>query len=299
MVVAMKKMLIAGFAIAAMAALGVSCQKNALQTPEGRRAMSFEASIASAPGTKFSMTDEGTYVKASWEKGDEIAVLWYAGTDAVTADTYEKFTVTSVSADGKRATFSNESSAFPATGEVTAMFVYPYLAYNDSYVGYLFSTVSPSAASVQTPAANAVYYAKADVKDGSIPSLTFAQQNSFLFIKQGTKIPGVTEGYRYLQISGVKYQGVARKGTGDNLDITRYTGISVGIGVGESIPFVKDGDNVVLGQDVWIPFFPDGATTSLKVEVIDPLAGGGTEYTSSVWDSTPAVGKVYDLSGKF
>jgi hypothetical protein len=294
----MKKMLFAGLAIAAMAALGVSCQKNALQTPEGRRAVSFEASIASAPGTKFSMTDEGTYVKASWEVGDEIAVLWYAGTEDVTVETYEKFTVTAVSSDGKSATFSNESSAFPASGEVTAMFVYPYLAYNDDYHGYIFSTPDFTAASVQAPAANAVYYAKADVKDGSIPSLTFAQQNSFLFIKQGTKITGVTEGDRWLKISGVKYAGVARKGTGDNLEIMRYAGIDVGR-VEEGIQFVKDGDNMVLGQDVWIPFFPDGATTSLKVEVIDPHAGGGTEYTSSVWDSTPAVGKVYDLSGKF
>lgn len=292
----MKKMLFAGLAIAAMAALNVSCQKSELQTPGGRRPVSFEASIASAPGTKFSMSDEGTYVKASWEVGDEIAVLWYAGTDDVTAETYEKFTVTAVSTDGKSATFSNESSAFPTTGEVTAMFVYPYRDISADYKGYVFSTSELSAASAQAPGENAVYYAKADVTDGSIPSLTFAQQNSFLFIKQGTQITGVSEGGHWLNISGVKYMGVARKGTGDNLEIMRYTGNYVER-LDYGIQFVKEGDNVVLGQDVWIPFFPDGATASLKIEVIKPHVG--TEYTSPVWDSTPAVGKVYDLSNKF
>ena len=202
MVAVMKKMIFAGLAIAAMAALSVSCQKNALQTSEGRRPVSFEATISSTPETKFTMDDEGTYVKASWEVDDEIAVLWYAGTD-VTAETYEKFTVTAVSADGKSATFSNESSAFPASGTVTAMFVYPFRAYDSSYAGYVYACNELDATSVESPAANAVYYAKADVTDGSISGLTFAQQNSFLFIKKGTNIPGVTEGDRWFTIIAV------------------------------------------------------------------------------------------------
>ena len=294
----MKKILFAGLAIAAMAALSVSCQKNELLASEGRRPVSFEASIASAPGTKFSMTDEGIYVKASWEVGDEIAVLWYAGTNAVTTETYEKFTVTKVSADGKSATFSKESSAFPTSGTVTAMFVYPFKAYNSGYKGYWLSTATLSADSVKDPAANAVNYAKADVTDGSFPVLTFTQQNSFLFIKQGTKIPGVTEGDHSLEIGGVKYMGVAHKGTGDNLDIiSAYTGINVGINSGEHILFSKVGDNVVLGQDVWIPLFPYGAT-SLQIKVTK-TTGSTTEYGPSEWEKTPAVGKVYDLSNSF
>ena len=290
----MKKMIFAGLAIAAMAALSVSCQKNALQTSEGRRPVSFEATISSTPETKFSMDDKGTYVKASWGVGDEIAVLWYAGTDDVTEYTYEKFTVTAVSADGKSATFSNELSAFPASGTVTAMFVYPFRDYNSSYAGYVYACNELDATSVKSPAANAVYYAKADVTDGSISGLTFAQQNSFLFIKKGTNIPGVTEGDRWFTIIGVKYSGYARKGTYDNLDIPKYKDIIVGDD--ERIPFVKDGDKVVLGQDVWIPFFPDGANVSLQIIVNKPSFG--VEYTSSVWDKTPAVGKVYDLSTK-
>ena len=178
------------------------------------------------------------------------------------------------------------------------MFVYPYRDIYASYNGYVFAPSDLSAASAQAPGENAVYYAKAGVTDGSIPSLTFKQQNSFLLIKQGTQITGVSEGDHWLKIYGVKYMGVARKGTEDNLEIMNYTGNYVAR-IDGYIPFVKDGDNVVLGQDVWIPFFPDGATTSLKIEVIDFYAGGVTEYTSPVWDSTPAVGKVYDLSGKF
>ena len=281
----MKKMLFAGFAIAAMAALGVSCQKNALQTPEGRRAVSFEASIASAPGTKFSMTDEGTYVKASWEVGDEIAVLWYAGTDEVTAETYEKFTVTSVSADGKRATFSNESSAFPASGEVTAMLVYPYLDYLDGYNYH--PAGSFTAAELADPGQTVIYYAKANVADGTIPALTFTQQNSFLYIKSGTVFPGVTEGSYWLAVPGVLFNGVANRDTGDKLTVPNYRDIST-----SKLAF--DGTGAIQ-QDVWIPFFPDGAAiNNLRV-----IVGTTPNTIFYVGSNTPEVGKVYDLSNKF
>ena len=283
----MKKMLFAGLAIAAMAALGVSCQKNALQTLEGRRAVSFEASIASAPGTKFSMTDEGTYVKASWEVGDEIAVLWYAGTDDVTAETYEKFTVTKVSSDGKSATFSNEYSAFPATGEVTAMFVYPYLDYftGDGY--YYHPTGSFTAAEVADPGETVVYFAKDNVTDGAIPALTFTQQNSFLYIKSGTVFSGVTEGSYWLYFSGLLFAGKANRDTGNGLTVPDYRNISTA-----KLAFDSTG---AIQQDVWIPFFPDGnAITNMNV-----IVGTSPNTRFNVGSNTPAVGKVYNLSGKF
>ena len=134
--------------------------------------------------------------------------------------------------------------------------------------------------------------------DGSIPNLTFEQQNSFLFIQQGTKIPGVSAGGRWLKIKGVRYLGVARNPAGDKLTIMNYRGINAGR-VSEGITFVTDGENVVLGQDVWIPFFPADETTSLQIEVVNAIEGGETEYTSPTWNNTPAVGKVYDISGKF
>ena len=159
----MKKLLFAGLAVAAMAALSISCQKNELQAPEGRHPASFEASIASAPGTKVSMTDKGNHVKASWEMGDEIAVLWYAGEDDVTTETYEKFKVTKVSADGKSATFTNTSSNFPLSEKVTAMFVYPYREFSSSYLGYMFAAHNDDLSSeklANPPGEYAVYYAK-------------------------------------------------------------------------------------------------------------------------------------------
>lgn len=282
----MKKMLFAGLSIAAMAALSVSCQKNELQAPEGRHPVSFEASIASAPGTKFSMTDEGTYVKASWEVGDEIAVLWYAGTDDVTAGTYEKFTVAAVSADGKSATFSNESSAFPTTGEVTAMFVYPYLAFLDD--GYKYHpSGSFTAAEVADPGKTVIYFAKDNVTDGAFPALTFTQQNSFLYIKSGTVFPGITEGSYWLNFPGLLFQGEANRDTGSGLTVPNYRNIGTA-----KLAFDSTG---AIQQDVWIPFFPDGnAINNLNV-----IVGTSPNTSFNVGSNTPVVGKVYDLSGKF
>lgn len=281
----MKKMLFAGLAIAAMAALGVSCQKNEIQTPEGKHAVSFEASIASAPGTKVSMTDEGTYVKASWEKDDEIAVLWYAGTDNVTAGTYEKFKVTAVSADGKSATFSNESSAFPVTGEVTAMFVYPYLDYLDGYNYHPAGSFTD--AELADPGQTVIYFAKANVADGAIPTLNFTQQNSFLYIKSGTVFPGVTEGNYWLAVPGVLFNGKANRDTGDNLTVPDYRNIRT-----SKLTFDDTG---AIQQDVWIPFFPDGAA----INNMNVIVGTSPNTSFNVGSNTPAVGKVYDLSGKF
>jgi len=299
MVAVMKKMLFAGLAVAAMAALSISCQKNELQASDNRHPVSFEASISATPGTKFSMTDKGSYVKASWAEGDEIAVLWYAGTDDVTSKTYEKFTVTKVSADGKSATFSKESSAFPNDKEVTAMFVYPYRDYDESIKGYVFSAADLSAASSQNPSANAVYYAKADVKGGSIPSVTFTQQNSFLFIKKGTVIPGVSEGAHYFDFMGLYYSGHAKKNTKTQDNLSVVSGYVFNTSKKSEEGFKFDSKGSIL-QDVWIPFFPNNKKTTLNIRVYNNMGEKKYDNDTSPWDHSPVVaGKVYDLSNKF
>ena len=292
MVEVMKKLLFAGLAVAAMAALSISCQKNELQAPEGRHPASFEASIASAPGTKVSMTDKGNHVKASWEMGDEIAVLWYAGEDDVTTETYEKFTVTKVSADGKSATFTNTSSNFPLSEKVTAMFVYPYREFSSSYQGYMFAAHNDDLSSeklANPPGEYAVYYAKATVTDGSIPSVGFSQQNSFLFIKQGTVFSGVSEGDYCFDISGLKYLGYARSKAPDNL-MPNGRFFRTSWTTGKMIKFDKSG---AIKQDVWIPFFPE---SSAQFTIAVNRVNGTSVYEKEFGQRKSERGKVYDIS---
>ena len=290
----MKKLLFAGLAVAAMAALSISCQKNELQASDNRHPVSFEASISATPGTKFSMTDKGSYVKASWEMGDEIAVLWFAGSDEeVTTDTYEKFTVTAVSDDGKSATFTNTSSNFPPRGVVTAMFVYPYREFSSSYHGYMFAALNDDLSSeklANPPGEYAVYYAKATVTDGAIPSVSFFQQNSFLFIKQGTVFSGVSEGDYYLDLFGLKYLGYARSKAQDNLMFSGRT-FRTSWTTGKMIKFDKSG---AIKQDVWIPFFPE-SSAQFTIAVVN-LVDGKSVYEKAFGQRKSERGKVYDIS---
>ena len=290
----MKKVLFAGLAIVAMTALNVSCQKNELQTSDNRHPVSFEASISATPGTKFSMTDKGSYVKASWEVGDEIAVLWFAGSDEeVTTETYEKFTVTKVSDDGKSATFTNTSSNFPPSGVVTAMFAYPYREFSSSYQGYMFAALNDDLSSeklANPPGEYAVYYAKATVTDGSIPSVSFFQQNSFLFIKQGTVFSGVSEGDYYLDLFGLKYLGCARSKAQDNLMFSGRT-FRTSWTTGKMIKFDKSG---AIKQDVWIPFFPE-SSAQFTIAVVN-LVDGKSVYEKAFGQRKSERGKVYDIS---
>ena len=290
----MKKLLFAGLAVAAMAALSISCQKNELQTSDNRHPVSFEASISATPGTKFSMTDKGSYVKASWEVGDEIAVLWFAGSDEeVTTETYVKFTVTKVSDDGKSATFTNTSSNFPPSGVVTAMFAYPYREFSSSYQGYMFAALNDDLSSeklANPPGEYAVYYAKATVTDGSIPSVSFFQQNSFLFIKQGTVFSGVSEGDYYLDLFGLKYLGYARSKAQDNLMFSGRT-FRTSWTTGKMIKFDKSG---AIKQDVWIPFFPE-SSAQFTIAVVN-LVDGKSVYEKAFGQRKSERGKVYDIS---
>ena len=292
----MKKLLFAGLAVAAMAALSISCQKNELQTSDNRHPVSFEASISATPGTKFSMTDKGSYVKASWEVGDEIAVLWFAGSDEeVTTETYEKFTVTKVSDDGKSATFTNTSSNFPPRGVVTAMFVYPYREFSSSYHGYMFAALNDDLSSeklANPPGEYAVYYAKATVTDGSIPSVSFSQQNSFLFIKQGTVFSEVPEGDYYFNIVGLKYLGYADRTTLDNLRLYTKRSFRTSWTTGKMIKFDNSG---AIKQNVWIPFFPEPSGDFY----LDVNPVNGTSVYSKLISRSKALerGKVYDISG--
>ena len=290
----MKKLLFAGLAVAAMAALSISCQKNELQTSDNRHPVSFEASISATPGTKFSMTDKGSYVKASWEVGDEIAVLWFAGSDEeVTTETYEKFTVTKVSDDGKSATFTNTSSNFPPSGVVTAMFAYPYREFSSSYHGYMFTALNDDLSSeklANPPGEYAVYYAKATVTDGAIPSVSFFQQNSFLFIKQGTVFSGVSEGDYYLDLFGLKYLGYARSKAQDNLMFSGRT-FRTSWTTGKMIKFDKSG---AIKQDVWIPFFPE-SSAQFTIAVVN-LVDGKSVYEKAFGQRKSERGKVYDIS---
>ena len=166
------------------------------------------------------------------------------------------------------------------------MFVYPYLDFLVD--GYNYHPAgSFTAAEVADPGETVIYFAKDNVTDGTILPLTFAQQNSFLYIKSGTKFSGVTEGSYWLSIPGVLFNGIANRDTGSALTVPDYKNISTA-----KLSFDSTG---AIQQDVWIPFFPDGnAINNLKV-----IVGTSPSTGFNVGSNTPAVGKVYDLSNKF
>lgn len=298
----MKKMMIyLGWAVAAMAALGlVSCQKQFGQEEESAlHPVSFEAGIGTA-GTKMSLTDGTAALKARWEVGDEVVVIWGS------ADTeYEKFTVTSVKDDGRTAVFSNASSALPTTGTVAVGVYYPYLSRNISYKcwlpNYLFNQgdwfpYSPSLDTVKPDLANAgkcTQYGAWDiaVTDGVFPAISMRQLNAFLKIPSGTST-SCDEALPRVFISSMYYLIM---GKNDSCEVnTSYTG-DVGF---DTMFFAKDYHDASTQKttcDIYLPVVP-GMYAGLTLTLGKPGSGNGRSI--SLGDKDIEAGKVYDLSGK-
>ena len=293
----MKKMTIAGVAVAAMAALSlISCEKQALQ-PE-RHPVSFELNIDN-PGTKMALSAESGGLKATWVVGDKVAVTW--GSEA---EQYEEFEVAELKDDGRTAVFTNASSALPTSGNVTVGIYYPYISYDSSYGGWTpsilysnygyggcyFSGVTPTLAN----AGKLILYGAWNiaVTDGVFPAVSMQQLNSLVKIPSGTST-------RYESSKpALQLTNVYTLCFGTNNSYNVITGGTGAIGYKKDQSNLSDYANAStkkLTNDVYLPVFP-GTYTGVQ------LVLGDAEYLAhrsvfSLGDKTIEAGKVYDISG--
>ena len=272
--------LISALAIAAMAALSLSCQKEGDMASKTRE-VSFDLSL-NDPETKFSMTEETDGLKAAWEIGDKVSVMW-----GVDSDQYEEFTVVAIKDGGKTATFTKASSAMPA--DCTIGVYYPSSPYDGpSVYPYVFSAGTGTQEDDSWTLANAgkklVYGANGiTVTGGVIPAISLEQKTSFLLIKKGTKIAGFTaSGFLYRE--NLHYLFWGNNNTSLMKEFTDNTPCKVTISTSETVPY-----------DIYIPFIADGTSQS---PVIIVTVSGSVRYTKDLGAKVLMPGKVYDISAK-
>ncbi len=285
-------------ALAAMAALSLSCNKvNDVQEPVAPHPVSFELGLG-VPGTKVSMTQEsdetGSWLKSAWEVGDEISVFW-ATDNQTTTDQYETFTVTAVSADGKTATFSNASSNMPSDctlgiyypakghkGDAWKSWPYVYSALGSSTTGFEKSEVQLSGTG------DWALYGKSGVTvtGGVIPAVSLEQKSSFLLIKAGTVIAGLDDS-SWFRFEGLKYSLRANTTESSLRDYTDISLKNMTISTANTVPF-----------DIYVPFVADGTQQTVTVKLEKNNVPSAVQYTKSLGTKTLEPGKVYDISAK-
>ena len=293
----MKKMTIAGVAVAAMAALSlISCEKQALQ-PE-RHPVSFELNIDN-PGTKMALSAKSGGLKATWVVGDKVAVTW--GSESAQ---YEEFEVAELKDDGRTAVFTNASSAMPTSGNVTVGIYYPYIPYDSSYEGWTpsilylnygyggcyFSGVTPTLAN----AGKLILYGawNIPVTDGVFPAVSMHQLNSLVKIPSGTST-------RYESSKpALQLTNVYTLCFGTNNSYKVITGGTGAIGYQKDQSNLSDYANAStkkLTNDVYLPVFP-GTYTDVQLVLGNP-EDNANKSVFPLGGKTIEAGKVYDISG--
>ena len=294
----MKKMTIAGVAVAAMAALSlISCEKQALQ-PE-RHPVSFELNIDN-PGTKMALSAKSGGLKATWVVGDKVAVTW--GSESAQ---YEEFEVAELKNDGRTAVFTNASSAMPTSGNVTVGIYYPYIPYDGSYEGWTpsilysnygyggcyFRGVTPTLAN----AGKLILYGawNITVTDGVFPAVSMLQLNSLVKIPSGTST-------RYESSKpALQLTNVYTLCFGTNNSYKVITGGTGAIGYQKDQSNLSDYANAStkkLTNDVYLPVFP-GTYTGVQLVLGNPADPAANKSVFNLGDKTIEAGKVYDISG--
>ena len=293
----MKKMTIAGVAVAAMAALSlISCEKQALQ-PE-RHPVSFELNIDN-PGTKMALSAKSGGLKATWVVGDKVAVTW--GSESAQ---YEEFEVAELKDDGRTAVFTNASSALPTSGNVTVGIYYPYISYDSSYGGWTpsilysnygyggcyFSGVTPTLAN----AGKLILYGawNIPVTDGVFPAVSMQQLNSLVKIPSGTST-------RYESSKpALQLTNVYTLCFGTNNSYNVINGNTGAIGYKKDQSNLSDYANAStkrLTNDVYLPVFP-GTYTDVQLVLGNP-EDNANKSVFPLGGKKIEAGKVYDISG--
>ena len=293
----MKKMTIAGVAVAAMAALSlISCEKQALQ-PE-RHPVSFELNIDN-PVTKMALSAESGGLKATWVVGDKVAVTW--GSESAQ---YEEFEVAELKNDGRTAVFTNASSAMPTSGNVTVGIYYPYISYDSSYKGWTpsilytnygfggcyFRGVTPTLAN----AGKLILYGawNINVTDGVFPAVSMKQLNSLVKIPSGTST-------RYESSKpALQLTNVYTLCFGTNNSYNVINGDTGAIGYKKDESNLSDYANAStkrLTNDVYLPVFP-GTYTDVQLVLGNP-EDNANKSVFPLGGKKIEAGKVYDISG--
>ena len=255
-----------------MAMLSLSCEKEGAEASQTRE-VSFELSLDS-PQTRISMTEQPGCLKAAWEIGDEVSVLW-----GKEENEYETFVVTEVKNGGKTAVLTNASSAMPSDCTIGVYYPSQPRQYKNFYPygsNYLYF---PDDSWNLTNAGKCGIYAACgiEVKGGEVSAINLEQKTSYLLIRKGTVIPGLDAGQISITRSGVYYQF-----NGNNTAIMiRFTFSDVNY-------ITLDNGNTV-SYDIYIPFLADGTPQTPELKF-------GNNYTRNLGSKNLEPGKVYDIS---
>lgn len=270
------------FFLATLALVAASCSKNA-ETPEATpRTVTLTATLpADEPEGRLAYTrgESGTY-KAKWNEGDALSVVYKLDKKNFN----DKFSVSSISTDGRTATFTCRESNLPASGTVAAGIYYPYRPANNN--GYIFPVINMSnpgevASDTREGMGNyAVFYALGvEATDAKFPhtiELT-GRGSSFVRIAKGTPLfTGAPEEAKIigeqLKVNG-RHFAVYEPMEYFLPDYTNYIKIFL---PSPEYPHAKI-KNGVLQRDLYIPFIIKEAYSGTAELKVNP--GSGKWYT--------------------
>ena len=268
-----RNLLLSALAIAAVAALSLSCEKEKTEVSLTRE-VSLELSLESQQ-TRFSMTEQTDCIKAAWEVGDKVSVTW--GRES---NEYEEFQVSAIKDGGRTAVFTNPSSAMPA--DCTIGIYYPSLKWDNSNIPYWLNlNYFPDKKMDLSEASEYAIYAACgiEVKGGKASAISMKPQTSFIRIKKGTVFIDQNAGsFNAVLWKGLHYQF---RGNYANYSIENYTG---------GITCYLTWNNNTPAYDLYLPFLADGSEQHLKIEV--------GQYIKDLGSKALEPGKIYDISAK-
>lgn len=267
-----RNLLLSALAIAAVAALSLSCEKENTEVSLTRE-LSLELSLDS-PQTRISMTEQTDCIKAAWEVGDKVSVTW--GREQ---NEFEIFEVSAIKDGGRTAVFTNPSSTMPAN--CTIGVYYPAINWFDANYSYWHNiNYFPDKKLDLNESGDYSVYAACgvEVKNGEVSPIIMKPQTSFIRIKKETVFPD-DYGLRLTILwTGLHYQF---RGNRDSYMIADFLGNNYcNISWNYNSP----------AYDLYLPFLADGSEQSLTVKV--------GQYTKGLGTKALEPGKIYDISAK-
>ena len=267
-----RNLLLSALAIAAVAALSLSCEKENTEVSLTRE-LSLDLSLDS-PQTRISMTEQTDCIKAAWKVGDKVSVTW--GREQ---NEFEIFEVSAIKDGGRTAVFTNPSSTMPAN--CTIGVYYPAINWFDANYPYWHNiNYFPDKKLDLNESGDYSVYAACgvEVKNGEVSPIIMKPQTSFIRIKKETVFPD-DYGLRLTILwTGLHYQF---RGNKDSYMIADFLGNNYcNISWNYNSP----------AYDLYLPFLADGSEQHLKVKV--------GQYIKDLGSKALEPGKIYDISAK-
>ncbi|MBQ7576108.1 MAG: hypothetical protein IJT26_06215 [Bacteroidales bacterium] len=267
-----RNLLLSALAIAAVAALSLSCEKENTEVSLTRE-VSLDLSLDS-PQTRISMTEQTDCIKAAWEVGDKVSVTW-----GVEQNEFEIFEVSAIKDGGRTAVFTNPSSTMPAN--CTIGIYYPSLKWDNPNNPY-WSNLNyfPDKKMDISEAGDYAIYAACgiEVKDGVVSAISMKPQTSFIRIKKETVFPDNDGLSLTIFWSGLHYQF---RGKEDKYMIADF--------IGNNYCDISWNYNSP-AYDLYLPFLADGSEQHLNIKV--------GQYIKDLGTKALEPGKIYDISAK-